>query len=254
MPQMFSNHPVLLSVAVIVLVIAGVAVFNFLYIKYSGKPVAIPDIPREVEMFGSGEPLMYVVLGDSTAVGQGGDYEVGIARSTAAFMAKNRQVKLQNLAVSGATAADVLKNQVDAAAKLKPGVALLAVGANNVTHLTSTSDIKRDMASIIDTLRAANPSVKIILTGSPEMGSVPRFAQPLRYYAGVRTAQVNKVMQGIAAEKSVTLAPIAAETGPIFSQRPELFAQDLFHPNNEGYGVWIPVLHKAIRNMLVTME
>lgn len=243
--QFYSNHPIIFVAAIIIVVIVSIAVCEALYIKYAGKPVPVPDIPRGVQTIGDGEPLTYAVLGDSTAVGQGGEYEDGIALSTARFMADGRKVRLQNFAISGARAADVLRGQTEQAAAIKPDVVLLAVGANDVIHLTSFSEVRSNMAKIIDTLYAANPEVKIVLTGSPQMGSVPRFPWPVSAYAKVRTGQVNEIMAALAEEKRVVFAPIAAKTGPIFYEHPELFAEDLFHPYTEGYDTWVPVLKEA---------
>lgn len=254
MTQSYSNHPVIFVCLAIVLVIASVAAYEFLYIKYAGEPVPVPDIPRKIQTVGSGPVLTYAVLGDSTAVGQGGEYEEGIAVSTACFMAKDHEVRFQNFAVSGARAVDVLREQTEQAAALRPDVVLLAVGANDVTRLTSLDDLRSAMAKIIDKLHAANPAVEIIATGAPAMGSVPRFPWPVSAIAALRTKQVNEVIIELAKEKDITFAPIAAETGPIFSRHPELFAQDLFHPNTKGYNVWVPVLNKAITAAMPGMQ
>jgi hypothetical protein len=69
--------------------------------RQSGIPFEPP--PRGPQEYGSGPLLEYVVLGDSTAVGQGAPYERGIAVSTARHLsARGRRVRLVNLAVSGA--------------------------------------------------------------------------------------------------------------------------------------------------------
>ncbi len=246
-----SSHPVLCICSIVAIaIIIAITVFNTAYITYSGKPVAVRDIPRSMQTIGSGKPLTYAILGDSTAVGQGGDYDKGIAWSTAHFMAQKYKVSFQNYAVPGARASSVLHYQVRQAAMLQPDVVLLAVGANDVTHLTRLKVIQQDIADIIWQLRSAKPSVKIVLTGAPAMGSVPRFPQPVRYVAGVRTQQVNKVISSLANGKNIIFAPIAAETGPIFMRHPELFARDKFHPNTKGYGVWTPVLNEAIKTTL----
>lgn len=236
---------------VIVIGLAVLALVNFLIITYRGQPVPVPAIPRGTQTLGSGEPLKYAVVGDSTAVGQGADYEQGIAVSTARFMAARRQVTLQNYGASGARLNGVLRDQVEAAARMEPDVVLVSAGANDVTHLTALSDIERDLVQIIDRLRAANPNVEIILTGAPAMGAVPRFPQPTRFLAGVRTESVNRVFVRVASRyDKVTFAPIAAKTGPMFKQRPALFAADKFHPNADGYGTWLPVLEESITRAL----
>ena len=80
--------------------------------------------------------MVYVVLGDSTAAGRGANYANGIAVRTARHLARSRPVLLVNLAVSGARVADVARDQLPAAVRLKPDLVLLAVGANDATHFT----------------------------------------------------------------------------------------------------------------------
>lgn len=220
-----------------------------LVIALNGKKVSVPDIPRTTLTLGEGKTLNYVVIGDSTAVGQGADYKDGIAYRSAAFLAEKYQVKLTNLGVSGATAGTVLSGQVGAAVKLKADVVLVCVGANDVTHLSPLSNIKENMSAIIDRLQNANPNVRIFLTGAPAMGSVPRFPQPTKFLAGLRTSQVNKIMDRVAKEKRVTRLKIAEKTGPIFVKNPRLFAADKFHPTDEGYAVWVPVIIEALKTV-----
>lgn len=222
---------------------------NILVIKYRGQPVPVPDIPRATERFGSGHAITYVVFGDSTTVAQGGDYDKGYVRATARYLAdRGYAVTLHNFGVSGARAADIPASQIPRAQKqgIRPDIALVAVTANDVTHLTSLRSIQADLASSIDALRTLNPDVRIILTGSPQMGTIPRFPQPARYLARVRTGQVNTVVQHLANDKQVIFAPIALKTGPLFAAHPEYYAADLFHPNNTGYATWTPVLNTAL--------
>src|SRR5688500_3173881 len=71
---------------------------------------------REPVTFGkSGPALTYVVLGDSTAAGVGGNYEVGIALSTARELGATNVVTMINLAVSGARMNDVRTRQLPVA-------------------------------------------------------------------------------------------------------------------------------------------
>jgi acyl-CoA thioesterase-1 len=244
--QLYQGHRLLFITTICLVLLLIFAMSQITYIVLTGRSVSRPDIPREAQTLGSGEPLTYVVLGDSTAVGQGGDYNQGIAIASAQLLATNHAVTFQNFAVSGAKTKDVLRDQVDQAAALAPDVVLIAVGANDVTHLTPLSSVHQSMNDIINKLHAANPRAKIILTGAPAMGTVPRFAKPTRLLATLRTNQVNTVMADIAREHSLTFAAVADKTGPTFAKNPQLFAQDKFHPNNDGYAVWAPVINEAI--------
>lgn len=206
---------------------------------------------REPRMFGEGgQPLTYVVLGDSTGAGQGAPYERGIAVETARHLADSRAVSLVNLTVSGAQMSDVVDDQLEAATALRPDVVLLAAGANDVIGLTSTSTVARELGEIVDGLRAANPDVAIVVTGAPDMGSPPRIPQPLRTLAGWRTDQVNSAIEEVVEERQLTLAPIAERTGERFREDSHLFADDGFHPNARGYAIWVPVLNEALDEAL----
>lgn len=226
-----------------------VGIINLIIIKYNGKSVPVPQIPRNAETYGTGMPLTYVVLGDSTAVGQGGDYDSGIARSTARILARDYRVTFQNFGVSGAVAADVANKQAAQAAKLKPDAVLIAVTANDVTRLTRLADIEKSLESTLVTLRRANPDVQVILTGAPAMGTIPRFPQPARYFAAKRTEKINAMVENLSEREKVIFAPIAAETGPTFARNPTLFAQDKFHPTTAGYQVWIPTLERTLQKL-----
>lgn len=246
------KHKLFLGLGIVVAALVLVVVVNILVIKYNGKNVPVPDTPRGLESYGSnGDSLLtYMVMGDSTAVGQGGDYDKGIARSTARYIARRHQVNFYNVGVSGARVADVLRDQLPKAVQQQPDVVLLSVTANDVTHLTSLSSIRKNLSAIITGLQAGNPDVKIILTGSPPMGTVPRFAEPARFLAGQRAKAMNKLISSIATEKQVVFAPIADKTGPVFADHPELFAADKFHPTTAGYQVWLPVLEVAFDRAL----
>jgi len=218
-----------------------------LWIQFNGQTIPRPEISRASQTLGFGPSLRYVVMGDSTAVAQGGDYTKGYASATAAYLAQSHTVTWQNVAVSGERAGGVLTHQVSQAVKSKPDVVVIAVGANDVTHLTPISSVASSLRKSIALLRQSNPGVRIILTGSPDMGSVPRFGQPVRWLAGKRTQTLNAMVVELAKEQQVIFAPIAEKTGPTFRAHPELFAKDKFHPTTQGYEVWIPVLIEALK-------
>jgi lysophospholipase L1-like esterase len=190
--------------------------------------------------------ITYVVMGDSTAAGVGGTYESGIAMSTTRALERSRSVAMTNLGVSGARMNDVRERQLPAAEALRPDLVLLSAGANDVTHLTRIGSMRSDLRAIVDRLKAANPKVKIVVTGSPDMGSPPRIPWLLRPIATCRTEQVNRMFRAEVSRSGLVFAPIAATTGPLFRRDRTLFAADRFHPNDRGYATWIPVLNKAL--------
>jgi lysophospholipase L1-like esterase len=219
---------------------------EFLIIRFNGSAVPVPVIPRAMTVLGHGKTLTYAVLGDSTTVAQGALYGEGYAYMSAKHLARHYSVHFINAGVSGAKAADVASLQVAQVVRYAPDVALLAVGANDVTGLTRISSVEHSLQQAIDALRAANPAVKIIVTGAPDMGSVPRLPWPVRQLVGLRTHAVNHMVERLVASNNLVFARIAEKTGPAFAADAGLFAADKFHPNAHGYALWTPVINEAL--------
>ena len=245
------KHATLLTVITVLSIILIFVVGEFVYIMKNGKNVPAPDIPRQTQVLGTKGPVLkYVVMGDSTTIGQGADYTKSYAYASAQHLATKYQVHLLNVGISGAVATGVVKEQLAKAVTARPDVVLLGVGANDATHFTGNSTFEMSVQAIIDGLHAANPNVKIIVTGCPAMGSVARFPPGARQLAGYRERQINSAYRRLVTKNKLTFAPVARETGQAFAADPTLFAQDNFHPNARGYALWIPVVNRALDTVL----
>jgi lysophospholipase L1-like esterase len=210
-----------------------------------GSPEPFTNPSREPVHLGSGSPITLVVMGDSTAAGQGSPYESGIAMRCVRFLAQRHRVTLINLGVSGATTPEVMSAQLESACQFKPDIVLIASGANDATHFTASDRILDSAKAIVASLaRLPNPPA-VIVTGSPDLGSAPRFPQPLRWFAGTQTKRVNAVWRDAIAGTDTIMAPVV-ESGPIFARHPQLYNTDAFHPNASGYGEWWPIIRAAL--------
>lgn len=238
-----------ITIYAVCFIIAAI-IAEILVIAFNASPVPAPSIERKPLHFGDGKKLTYVVMGDSTSIGQGGDYERGFAVASAKHLAKKYTVTFVNTGISGATTESVLDVQLKTAVKYKPDVVLLAVGANDTTHFTSGTSIQSSAQAIIDGLKKANPSVRIVVTRSPAMDSVTRFPFISKLMMALRTKQVNDAFEKLIVRNNLTLAPIAEETRMAFLQDSTLTARDHFHPNNRGYALWTPVVNEALDKSL----
>ncbi|MEO8432095.1 MAG: SGNH/GDSL hydrolase family protein [Acidobacteriota bacterium] len=213
----------------------------------ASRPVPVSAVTHDApETLGSGAPIRYLILGDSTAAGVGADYEQGVVRSTARHLAERHRVEVVNLAVSGARFRDVLEDQLPRAGGRKADLVLLDVGANDVTHLTSSRSVRRDLEEILRSLLTANCDARIVVTGAPDMGSPPRIPFFLRGIAAARARRINVLARRAVADHELTFAPIAERTGAAFRRDRTLFAADRFHPNARGYALWTAVLDEAL--------
>lgn len=252
--QFLSDHKILSTFFAFFIVILLIGIGNYLYVRLAGSNVAVPEIPREKISVGSGEELRLLILGDSTSIAQGADYSEGYVIGSVEQLSEEYEVTHQNFGVSGAVIRDIVEDQLPRSEEFIPDLALVAVAANDVTHLTSLENIKRDTQSIIDELKARNQKVKIVFTGSASMGDVKRLGYPLRWFAGYRTRQISKAMlKVVETNDNVSFAYIARETGPQFASKgDEFLAADKFHPNAAGYKLWTKVISKSLITALDT--
>jgi lysophospholipase L1-like esterase len=219
-----------------------------------------PDLPDDTPLehdglvgTTDGAPLRMVWLGDSTAAGVGASsVEHALPRRVAAAL--ERPVDVTSLAVSGARIADLVGDQLDRLEALAaaPDVVVISIGANDVTHLTSRDDFR---SAYDEVLAAAPAQALVVLLGVPDMGAPPRLLQPLRAVAGFRGRQLDGVTAAVAKEHGATYVDIAGETGPpMRSDTGRYFAEDRFHPSDEGYRLWADAVLEQLRPALVERE
>lgn len=195
-------------------------------------------------------PLRMLWFGDSTAAGVGAtDVELTVPRRVAALL--GRPVELRSCAVSGARIADVLDEQVpefESTGGPAPGLIAISVGANDVTHLTSRRRFVATYEAVLDRLPR---EAKVVLLGVPDMGSMPRVAQPLRALVGWRGERLASALHTLADRRQLGFVDIADATGRVFRDDPGTsFSADRYHPSDEGYRVWAEAVAPVVEEVL----
>ncbi|MET8760336.1 SGNH/GDSL hydrolase family protein [Lentzea sp. NPDC004782] len=182
------------------------------------------------------DPLRLAVLGDSMAVGVGVTHPSqmpGALLAQALAEEAGRPVRLSTYAVSGSTTRDLVP-QVDAAVLDAPRVALIIIGANDVTSRMGVGESARLLAEQVRKLRAVGCGV--VVGTCPDLGTVRPIPQPLRsvghhYSLRLAAAQTEAVRR--AGGVPVSLANLLA---PEFTARHvDMFSSDRFHPSAVGY-------------------
>jgi lysophospholipase L1-like esterase len=183
-----------------------------------------------------GPALTLAVLGDSSAAG----YGVDLPRETpgallAAGLAERlrRPVSACSLAVVGATSATLVP-QCEAAVELRPDVAVILVGANDVTHRVPPTIAVAHLASTVRQLRAVG--TRVVVGTCPDLGTIRPIAQPLRWLAQRWSRQMAAAQTIAAVEAGAATVSLGDLLGPDFAAAPdEMFSADRFHPSAVGY-------------------
>jgi lysophospholipase L1-like esterase len=195
-------------------------------------------------------PLTYVALGDSTAVGmgapQGGGYPQRVARR---IEAAGFPVKLVNLGVPGANAADLRRDQLGKAVSSGPALVTICIGINDVVQGRSLNDFARDLEVVADSLRHTKASV--VISNLPDLAQSPSAATLPKGF-GRRLLQYNAVIQTVAERHGFQLADAYAASRRAIraSGVAASFAADGFHPSALGYDAWTEAIWPSVERAL----
>lgn len=181
-------------------------------------------------------PMVLAFLGDSTAAGLGAAraHETPGALLAAGLAAvAERRVRLVNVARPGARSMD-LTAQVELAVEHGPVLAVIMIGANDVTrHSRPVSESVRQLGEVVRTLRAAG--CEVVVGTCPDLGTIKPVRPPLRWVARRLSRQLAAAQTIAVVEAGGRTVSLGSLLGPEFASRPEMFSSDRYHPSAQGY-------------------
>lgn len=195
---------------------------------------------------GRGKPIVFAVLGDSSAVGLGVERAAetpGVLIAAALTELAERPVRLVRLAVSGARSSD-LGAQVDQALAEKPDVALIMIGANDITSRARPAVSVRHLADAVTRLTAAG--CEVVVGTCPDLGTIRPIAQPLRTFARRWSRQLAAAQTVAVVEAGGRTVSLGSVLGPAFASDRTMFSVDEFHPSALGYAQAAAVLLPSV--------
>jgi lysophospholipase L1-like esterase len=176
----------------------------------------------------------YVALGDSFTAGrESGDGERWADRLAKGLRAVNPDLTYCNLAVDGASSADVLV-QIPAALEFKPDLITVICGANDVL-LTSRPDIEgyeRRFSEILERLIEAVPEAAILTATAPESWHFMELRPRTKARLVKALSDLNAVTRTVAARHRVPCLNVASHPG--LTDRAN-FSADGLHPSAQGH-------------------
>jgi lysophospholipase L1-like esterase len=195
---------------------------------------------------GRAKPLVFVVLGDSTAVGLGvgrATETPGVLVASALAELAERPVRLVRVAVSGAESRE-LDEQVDRALAERPDVALIMVGANDVTTLTTPAVSVRHLEDAVR--RLVDIGCEVVVGTCPDLGTIRPIAQPLRLLARFWSRQMAAAQTIAVVRAGGRTVSLGSVLGPAFASDRSMFSVDEFHPSAVGYAQAAAVLLPSV--------
>ncbi len=186
--------------------------------------------------YGDEPPIRLAVLGDSTAAGYGVHNRAetpGALLANSIAAAAHRPVRLTCRAIVGSPSA-WLPAQAETAVAAGVDVAVIFIGANDVTTRANEASAVGYLADAVRSLREAG--AEVVVATCPDLGTIRPIQPPLRWLARRWSRQL-ALAQRVAVEhaggRTVSLGDLL---GPAFDAAPEtMFGADRYHPSAVGY-------------------
>ncbi len=177
----------------------------------------------------------YAALGDSFTAGRDSvDAERWADLIAAGMRRVNPELRYENLAVDGATSAEVLERQVEPGLALDPDFITIICGANDVLLATrpDVTAYAKNFEAILARLREGAPEAMLVTATAPEgwqfMDLRPRTEKRLIE----ATEELNEITREAAARHEVLCLPVAGHPA---LRDPATFSADGLHPSSAGH-------------------
>jgi lysophospholipase L1-like esterase len=185
--------------------------------------------------------------GDSTAVGVGtSDNRNSIAGRIGA---QYPRADIRNIAVSGDRLADLEKRlaSLEMHEGMRYDLIFLQIGANDITHFVPYAAMRAQLSRILAT--SAQSGERTIVLTAGNIGLSPAFKWPLSQIMTARTRKTRMIFKRVIERHAhMSYVDLYHEAGDeIFNTDiARYYAVDLFHPSDDGYGVWFAKLKGVI--------
>lgn len=189
-----------------------------------------------------GPPKRIVALGDSLAFGTGATHpgNAFIFRAYLRVRERHPGSRIDNLAIPGSTARDVLRLQAPRLAHEVADAVIVCVGGNDVVRRVDAAAFAQTYAALVARIRALQPRAALLCCGVPDVGLSPLFT-------GIDDADIaqlsradDRAVSAIAGHAGATFIDLFGAT--VKHQGNRFLSEDRFHPSDAGYAVLADVL------------
>jgi lysophospholipase L1-like esterase len=177
----------------------------------------------------------YAALGDSFTAGRDSiDAERWADLLAAGMRRVNPELRYENLAVDGATSAEVLDGQVGPALALEPDFVTVICGANDVLLATrpDVAGYEERIDTILRRLREGLPEAMLVTATAPEGWHFMDLRPRTEKWLTRATTELNGITRAAAERHGVLCLPVAGHPA---LRDPDTFSADGLHPSTAGH-------------------
>lgn len=213
------------------------------------------DLPPSADgTYGAQERIIRVaVLGDSTVVGYG---MTEAAATPTALLGDtlthllDATIEIHCHGVVGAESTALAAQIENALADGVPDLAVIVIGANDVTHRVSRRTSAAALRSAVKHL--VDAGVQVVVGTCPDLSRVRPIPQPLRTIAGTLSERLAKAQMLATVEAGGRAVSLGELLSDVFGEQADvMFGSDHFHPSAIGYQNMVSVL---VPSMVAAIE
>jgi lysophospholipase L1-like esterase len=185
--------------------------------------------------------IRVAVFGDSIAAGQGAARTVdSLASRLVAGLGEHGMLASPRVfAASGATS-HALADQVERALPWRPDVAVIVIGANDLTQQRPPTRAAGELRDAVRRLRSAG--VEVVVAPAPDLSTVPGVPPALRPVVRAASTFLRDRQISATIAEGGRIADRDGGTARSFASDASLFSADQFHPSSAGYAVIVEAL------------
>jgi lysophospholipase L1-like esterase len=128
-----------------------------------------------------------------------------------------------------------LTGQVDVALGWRPSLALVVIGANDLTHREPVDAAARALGEAVGRLRVAG--AQVVVAPAPDLGAVPHVPVFLREAVRQASDVLRRRQAEVVQAEGGHVADPDGRASAAFATDASLFSADRFHPSSAGYAV-----------------
>jgi acyl-CoA thioesterase I len=193
--------------------------------------------------------LRYVALGDSYTIGTS---VAEAERWPNQLVERIDELELAgNPAVNGFTSADLINDELPQLDALRPELASVLIGVNDVVQGVPDSQYAGNVAIILEELLTRLPSNRILCIATPDYTVTPSgaaFGDPAQQSDAI--VRFNAILREACEHREVRFVPEIFEISQAALEDPSLVADDGLHPSGKQYSLWIDAIEPVVRDLI----
>lgn len=225
---------------VVFLYVVGQAIYMKRLVNI-GTAMAKESVPYEQEV--RNPKYHFLILGDSTAV--------GVGASNPAFSVAGRigaefpRANIVNLGRNGRKTKDLIP-LLEELQGTEFDLVEIHIGGNDAVRFTNLDGLGDDLSRVIVLAKRLSDNVLIISHGNA--GTVRMFPYGTRWLFQARSESVRDVFTKVTSVNEVPFVDLYVDhlQDPFAIDPATYYAQDYFHPSNDGYALWFEKILPAL--------